>query len=112
MFDNGVSLSLDCVTGWKALFDVHNGRREWIDDYSEIRQSLYNDEVTAKWLHKFKTFDNLVLSMKLDCFCTKEFDVIDLSNPPNIIGEYGKGYQTTDLNYFKNLKEFIKKNND
>lgn len=38
--DGDATLGMDCVIGWKKMFDVHNGEIEWIDDYCMIRSKL------------------------------------------------------------------------
>ncbi len=158
--DGDTILTLDCVTGWKALFDLHNGERDWINDYAEIRQSLnahllwprhgnntintvryrvfkdridytlydikrfyedseelrlqdaYNDDVTAMWLRKFETFENLVTKMHLGCFCTVDMEiidlsVIDLSDGLKKITGYKDNCRTIDITYINNLKNVI-----
>ncbi len=42
---NGILLGMDCVIGWKQLFDLRKGDIQWLYDYEEIRSNLL-----AHWL--------------------------------------------------------------
>ena len=43
--NDGTVFGMDCVIGWKRLFDLHEGNIQWIDDYAVIRSNL-----SAHWL--------------------------------------------------------------
>ena len=38
--DRNTVLGMDCVIGWKRIFDIHKGDIAWIDDYALIRGRL------------------------------------------------------------------------
>lgn len=38
--DNNIILGMDCVIGWKKLFNIYGGNYQWIEDYKLIRSSL------------------------------------------------------------------------
>ena len=35
--DHNTVLGMDCVIGWKRIFDIHKGNIAWVDDYAMVR---------------------------------------------------------------------------
>lgn len=160
--DDDTVLGMDCVIGWKKLFDIHKGSIEWLRDYKEIRSNLnshilwprsekntintvrarafndridytlydislffdrlksgeriddlklagaYYNPVTYNWLSKHKCFGHLVERLHLQCFCSDQMGILNLSDGHSVIQGYMPDYKTVDAKYLQNLKAAIR----
>lgn len=74
LYDNmGIKLSADAVCGWKQLYDLKEGNKEWLKDYEEMRRC------TAAYLvwpqHKNPTINTLRYSVFKDRVDYTLFDI-------------------------------------
>ncbi|WP_026393990.1 DUF6994 family protein [Acetobacterium malicum] len=108
---NGFELGLDGLCGWKILFDIHKGEKQWLEDYEKIRGSklgyLIWPNSTDKRKHptinqeRYRVFGDRIDYTLYDIglFLSKNESECRLSN--SYVG------QTADfLKEFKGIKEF------